>query len=77
MDKYNDYLKEQFNIVQKVQGDGVEYEFMISFYNLGGKLAGRVEISVALWQQHDEMTIANMANKTVRFISVCLMLLFS
>lgn len=37
-------LKEQFNIVQKVQGEGVEYEFMISFYNLGGKLAGRVEI---------------------------------
>lgn len=25
-------LEEQFNIVQKVTGDGVEYEFMISFY---------------------------------------------
>ena len=32
-------LEEQFNIVQKVEGDGVEYEFMISFYKYNKKLA--------------------------------------
>lgn len=37
-------VKEQFNIVQKVQGDGVLYEFMISFYELGGRLNARMEI---------------------------------
>ena len=37
-------LREQFNIVQKVQDDGVEYEFMISFYEFRGRLAARAEI---------------------------------
>ena len=37
-------LKEQFNIVQKVQDDGVEYEFMISFYMLDKNLTARAEI---------------------------------
>ena len=37
-------LEEQFNIVQKVDGDGVEYEFMISFYKYNKKLAARVEV---------------------------------
>ena len=31
-DDENNSLKEQFNIVQKVHGDGVLYEFVISFY---------------------------------------------
>ena len=39
-------LKEQFNIVQKVQDDGVEHEFMISFYKFGEKLAARAEVFV-------------------------------
>ena len=38
------HLREQFNIVQKVQGDGVEYEFMISFYEFRDRLAARAEI---------------------------------
>ena len=37
-------LREQFNIVQKVPNDGVEYEFMISFYDYSGKLSARAEI---------------------------------
>ena len=38
------YLDEQFNIVQKVAGDGVEYEFMISFYRYDKKPVARVEV---------------------------------
>lgn len=40
------YLDEQFNIVQKVTGDGVEveYEFMISFYKYNKKPVARVEV---------------------------------
>ena len=38
------YLDEQFNIVQKVVGDGVEYEFMISFYKYDKKPVARVEV---------------------------------
>ena len=38
------YLDEQFNIVRKVAGDSVEYEFMISFYKYGKKSAARVEV---------------------------------
>lgn len=37
-------VKEQFNIIQKVQEDGILYEFMISFYELCGGLSARVEI---------------------------------
>jgi len=37
-------LKEQFNIVQKVPDDGVEYEFMISFYAYRNRLDARAEI---------------------------------
>lgn len=37
-------LMEQFNIVQQVPDEGVEYEFMISFYNLDNKLSARAEI---------------------------------
>ena len=40
----NNSLKEQFNIVQKVHGDGVLYEFMISFYEFGKGLDARVEV---------------------------------
>lgn len=37
-------LKERINIVQQVPDEGVEYEFMISFYSCGNKLNARVEI---------------------------------
>ena len=37
-------LKEQFNIVQKVHGDGVLYEFMISFYEFDKRLDASVEV---------------------------------
>lgn len=36
--------EEQFNIVQQVPGDGVEFEFMISFYRYGKGLSARVEV---------------------------------
>lgn len=43
-DDENNSLKEQFNIVQKVHGDGVLYEFMISFYEFDKRLDARVEV---------------------------------
>ena len=51
-------VKEQFNIVQKVPDDGVEYEFMISFYEVAGVLAARAEIfdeSFCAFETHSEL----------------------
>ncbi len=51
-------LKEQFNIVQKVKNDGVEYEFMISFYELNNTLTARAEIfdeSFCAFDTHGEL----------------------
>lgn len=51
-------LKEQFNIVQKLPDDGVEYEFMISFYNCGENLSARVEIfddAFVAFETHEEL----------------------
>lgn len=51
-------LKEQFNIVQQVPDEGVEYEFMISFYSCGNKLNARVEIfddAFAAFDKHSEL----------------------
>lgn len=51
-------LKEQFNIVQQIPNDGVEYEFMISFYDYGGKLSARAEIfddAFVAFEMHGEL----------------------
>ena len=52
------YLDEQFNIVQKVAGDGVEYEFMISFYKYDKKSVARVEVfddAFAAFEKNSEL----------------------
>ena len=49
---------EQFNILQKVPNDGLEYEFMISFFMLEGKLVARAEIfdeSFCAFEKHNEL----------------------
>lgn len=51
-------VKEQFNIVQKVPNDGLEYEFMISFYELNSKLAARAELfdeAFCAFETHSEL----------------------
>lgn len=61
-------VKEQFNIVQKVPNDGLEYEFMISFYELEGKLAARAEIfdeSFCAFETHSELFSKLSEHKTV------------
>lgn len=37
-------MTEQFNIVDKVIGDGCIYEFMISFYKIGNEISAKAEI---------------------------------
>ena len=51
-------VKEQFNIVQQVPNDGVEYEFMISFYEFNNKLIARAEIfdeSFCAFEAHSKL----------------------
>ena len=61
-------LKEQFNIVQKVPNDGVEYEFMISFYEFGEKLNARAEIfddAFIAFETHSELFDELSTHKTI------------
>ena len=54
----NRNLEEQFNIVQKVPDDGVEYEFMISFYRCKSRLDARLEIfdsAFVAFEKHSEL----------------------
>lgn len=54
----NKYLEEQFNIVQKVPDDGVEFEFMISFYRYRSGLTARVEVfddAFVAFEKHSEL----------------------
>lgn len=37
-------MTEQFNIVDKMVGDGCVYEFMISFYEVGNNISARAEV---------------------------------
>jgi len=68
--KYNGPIRvrEQFNIVQKVPNDGLEYEFMISFYELEGRLAARAEIfdeSFCAFETHNKLFSKLSEHKTV------------
>lgn len=61
-------IKEQFNIVQKVPNDGLEYEFMISFYELEGRFAARAEIfddAFVAFEKHSELFSSLSGHKTV------------
>lgn len=64
----NGNIKEQFNIVQQVPDDGVEYEFMISFYDFGGKLNAKAEIfddAFIAFETHSELFSKLSEHKTV------------